>query len=123
MINVSVNYGGRKYGNDLLAESYAIALSQLKTQSRPKDAAFPHERDLVRVEYHFLPSVPTNSSANGFGIDAVVRGATLVMSIEAAEELAHLLLDSLERAKLTKAPVKCLVTGAKKRCVTWRSAE
>lgn len=110
-IGISVNYGGRDYGGNVWVGSYRIELSQIQAPTRPKDAAFPHDGDIVRVKYHYVPSV---CGTAGIMSEAQIMGATLEMSVEAARELAHLLLDSLEQAKLAQAPVMCTVNRAKK---------
>ena len=114
-MDINVRYSGRDYGtNGCSAESYIIELSQHETSERPKDATFPHKSDKVRLEYKCSPGIISSDRIDAAG---VVTGATLSMSVEEAEELGRLLLDSIQQAKGSKAPVVRTVDRTKEiRC-------
>jgi hypothetical protein len=72
-----------------------VEFSKRGSPSNPPDVV-PHPDDWISVEYWFTGNHPKAS----------VPDAKFWMSIEEAEELAHLLIYSIQRAKLEKAPVK-----------------
>ncbi|PWU20820.1 MAG: hypothetical protein C5B50_03065 [Verrucomicrobia bacterium] len=116
-MNVIVNYGGRKYGNDNTAENYTIDLwlnqstDRLRAawlnQSnwRRKAAQFPHNSDRIVLEYTFDGPHGGRSEYWVMGTRSVY-GATLRMSVKEAKELARLLLGSIRQAKIRKGPVR-----------------
>jgi len=109
-MEVCVRYNSRDYGTaGCSAESYGIELSQHETPGRPKDAAFPHSSDTVRVEYKFNPGIMTSDRDES----GLVLGVVFSLSVMEAEELARLLLDSIAEAKLSKAPVTRTVNRIK----------
>ena len=103
-MEINVRYNGRDYGTGgCSADSYKIELSQHESPGRPKGALFPDSSDTVRVEYKFNPAIMTSDRSDG---DAMVVGTTLSLSVQEAEELAQLLIDSIKLARVNKAPVK-----------------
>jgi len=107
----------REYGNPVSpAKSYTIELTQRESAERPKATPFPHKSDIVSLVYKFDPRVMWDIDGGPMSDPRtiIIDGATLAMSLEEAEELAHLLIYSVQQAKLTKAPVECTITRDKR---------
>jgi hypothetical protein len=113
-MDITVKYGERTFGTGESATSYRAELSHDQGYPRPQGASFPHKEDWVTLSYQFDPAVDGYKDSIYGRSEAWVYGARITMTAEEAEELARLLLYSVEHAKITKAPVKLSFARKKK---------
>ncbi len=95
-MKIAVEYTEKTYGTGTTARGYMMKLSQYQ--------------DTLSLVYHFKPTVYGHTDNFYGSSDATVYGAKIELNAEEAVELAHLLLYSVQHAKITNAPVDLTYT-------------
>lgn len=105
-MEITVEYAEKTYGTGENASGYKIELTQRKAWLSDDKSEFPKKDDWINLKYVFQPPVNGYTQSIYRDSEAGVFSANLSLTMEEAQELAHLLLYSITHAKKIKKPVK-----------------